>query len=380
MLAAMLAACTAVNAQEPPPATPDAARAEDPRPPPDPTVEAAQVNEPSVTPTTDATVPPPDAAIEAANEHTTPPPNEPPKSNPCDDQADLRAWIDTVHSSLYRFSCSTVSWFDGLFGSRPFDDEYRNTHGMVTLGGKWSQRDSFDKTLRFKARVYFPQISSQFNAFVGRADRVEVINESQTDLFELPTQFSTTGDESVFMGLGYNEKMKKRGSFDFDAGVRIAEPLDPYARASYRFTRPIGEHDLIRFREMLFWQEREGFGTTALIEWNHVFDSRNLLRWTTSGTFSENSIGMRWYSDAYLYHLVNTDRAFAYQVLATGSTRSEVPLTDYGFAVIYRQRVWRKWLVLEVRSGIDWPRYFLGEERKANPNGALVFEMRFGRE
>jgi hypothetical protein len=215
---------------------------------------------------------------------------------------------------------------------------------------------------------------------VGRADRVDIVNEAQTELYELPSQFSVRGDESVFMGLGINEKMKKRGSFDLDAGVRIAEPLDPYVRGSYRFTRPVSEHDLLRFRETLFWQEREGFGTTALIEWNHAFNPSNLLRWSTSGTFSEHSVGMRWYSDAFLYHLVNSDRAFAYQVFSTGSTRSEVPQTDYGVAVIFRQRVWRKWLVLEVRSGVDWPRYILAEERKANPNAALVFEMRFGRE
>jgi hypothetical protein len=285
-----------------------------------------------------------------------------------------------LHAGLYRFACSSVSWFDGLFGSRPFENEYRNTNGLVTAGGKWSQRDSFDKTLRFRVRVYFPQISNQFNAFVGRADRTDVVNESQTELFELPSQLNTSGQESVFMGLGFNEKMKKRGSFDLDAGVRIAEPLDPYVRGSYRFTRPVGQQDLLRFRETLFWQERAGFGTTALVEWNHIFDSRNLLRWSNSATFAQNTVGINWYSDVYLYHLVNSDRAFAYQTFATGSTRAEVPLADYGAAVIFRQRVWRKWLILELRGGIDWPRNFLAEERKPNPNGALVFEMRFGRE
>jgi len=338
-----------------------------------PTVDPAATPEPPTTQTDNVTPP-------ASEEQTTPPPEPEKKPNPCDYEPELKAWIDTVHSSLYRFSCSTVSWFDGLFGSRPFENEYRNTHGTVAVGGKWSQRESFDKTLRFRARVYFPQISNQFNAFVGRADRTEVVNESQTELFDMPTPLSVSGNESVFMGLGFNEKMKKRGSFDFDAGVRISEPLDPYVRGSYRFTRPVGERDLLRFRENIFWQEREGFGTSALVEWNHVFNKTNLLRWSTSGTFSQNSIGIRWYSETYYYHLVNTNRAFAYQLFATGSSRYEVPVTDYGASVIFRQRIFRKWLFVELRAGLDWPRYALVEERKANPNGALVFDMRFGRE
>jgi hypothetical protein len=180
--------------------------------------------------------------------------------------------------------------------------------------------------------------------------------------------------------LGYNEAMKKRGSFDLDAGVRISDPIDPYVKGSYRFSRPLGEHDLLRLRETLFWQQREGFGVSTLVEWNHVFNRDNLLRWTNTAIFSENSIGMRWHSDLYLYHLVNTDRAFALELFTNGSTRLEVPLTTYGSAVIFRQRVWRKWLFLELRAGVDWPSYFSYDERRPNPNGALTFEMRFGQE
>jgi hypothetical protein len=383
ILAALVVIASCANAQEPPPATepkpaidtttapatsPDAAATDEP--------EQSRATQPNNTATQEVGVP----AKEAPSEGPAPPPSEPPKVSPCEDQAELRKWIDKLHSNLYRFSCSSVSWFDGLFGSRPFDDEYRATHGLVTAGGQWSRHDGFDPTLRFRARVYFPQITDNFNAFIGRADRNDFMDDPKTEQFALPNQFSGVLDESVFVGLGFNEKMKKRGSFDFDAGVRLSSPIDPYVKGSYRLSRPFGESNLLRFRESLFWQKREGFGTTALVEWNHVFNPNDLLRWTNSGTFSENSIGMRWYSDLYLYHLVNAERAFAYEVYANGSTKQEVPLTTYGTAVIFRQRVWRKWLFLEVRTGLDWPRYFLAEERRLNPNAALSLEMRFGQE
>jgi hypothetical protein len=267
-----------------------------------------------------------------------------------------------------------------LFGSRPFDSEYRATHGTVTVGGQWSQHRGFDKTLRFQGRFYFPQITQNFNAFVGRADRNDIVDDTRSEVFDLPKQFNTGLDESVFVGLGFNEKMKKRGSFDLDAGVRIDNPIDPYVKGSYRYSRPIGESNLLRLRETLFWQNKEGFGTNLLVEWNHVFNSENLLRWTNSGLFSEKSIGVRWSSDLNLYHLIDTERAIALEMFANGNTLFEVPLTTYGTAVIFRQLVWRKWLYLELRTGVDWPRDFLGEERKLDPNAALSFEMRFGQE
>jgi hypothetical protein len=382
--AALLASLSCVNAQEPQPKVePEpVSTAAPPTPVQPPTQDTVVTETPAQpgTPPADETTPGEVPDIKAQSEASAPPPSEPPKIKVCEDQEDLRAWIDKLHSSLYRFSCSSVSWFDGLFGSRQFDDEYRATHGTVTAGGLWSEHDGFDKTLRFRIRLYFPQIAENFNAFVGRADRNDFVDESRSELFALPNQFNSGLDDSVFVGLGVNEKMKKRGSFDFDAGVRISNPIDPYVKGSYRYSRPVGDVDLLRFRETLFWQKREGFGTSLLVEWSHVFDRDNLLRWTNNGLFSENSIGMRWFSDLNLYHLINSERAIALEMFANGSTYYEVPLTTYGTAVIFRQRVWRKWLYLELRTGVDWPRNFLGEERKLNPNGALTFEMRFGQE
>jgi hypothetical protein len=279
---------------------------------------------------------------------------------------------------LFRFTCSTATWFDGLFGNRRYDDEYRETHGSLTAGVRWSERDSFDQLLRFRVRLYLPQFNESLYAFVGRTDREDFITDSQSDLYVLPDRFNRGTDDEVFVGFGYKEKMRKRGSFDADAGVRVRFPMDPYVKGSYRFVRPLGERNLIRLRETIFWQRSERFGTTALVEWDHILAEEYLIRWTNSGTFSQNTEGIRWYSTLTLYQLLNDERAFAYELAANGSTDRDVPLTDYGAAVIYRQRVWRDWLLIELRAGVDWPREELTEDRRTNLNGGIAFEMRYG--
>lgn len=315
------------------------------------------------------------------------PPAEPATSSlpedardPCESNVELEAWIDRLQSGLHRITCSSAWWFDGLFGNRRYDEEYRATHGTAYVGEAWSQRDGFDSILRFKARFYLPQINKRFNAFIGRSEADDIVQEATPEQYSLPAQFSGRDDDSVFLGLGYNERMTKRGSFDADAGVRVRFPLDPYVKGSYRFSRPVGENTLFRFRETIFWQKSEEFGTTALIEWDRILGPDYVLRWTTSGTYSEVSEGLRWYSNVRLYHLLSKERAFAYEIAANGSTDAPAPLTDYGAAVIYRQRMWRDWLLLELRTGIDWPRYSPFEQRTSNLNGSLVLELRFGDE
>ena len=87
---------------------------------------------------------------------------------------------------------------------------------------------------------------------------------------------------------------------------------------------------------------------------------------------------MRWYSTATLYQNLGNVRALAYQAAISGETDHEVDIGDYGFRVIYRRRLHRDWLFLELRSSITWPRETLLERREANWGAGAAVEMQFG--
>jgi hypothetical protein len=297
-------------------------------------------------------------------------------------------WIDTIPEKLYTLTCSPVSWVDGLFGNDRFDDEYQNTHGHITLGGLWDERSGFHRITRAKVRVYAPQISERFNAFIGRIDEDDFFlreeesgsnqsSSSQPSTVPTPEAFDRNIDDSTLLGLGYNEPLKKRGSFDADVGVRVRFPVDPYVRGSYRYAMPLGERNLMRFRETIFWQETEGFGTTTRLDWDRVLTDNFFTRLSGSGTFSQNTIGMRWYSTFTLYQVMRHQRVLAYELKSYGATDSEVPLQNYGATIIYRRSAWRDWFWIELRTGIDWPRYVVAEKRTSNLNAGLTFELRY---
>jgi hypothetical protein len=305
-----------------------------------------------------------------------------------DTRSEDEKWIDTVPEKLYTLTCSPVSWFDGLFGNDRYDDEYQNTHGHILLGGLWDERSGFHRVTRAKVRVYAPQISERFNAFIGRIDEDDFFlreeesgstgsSSSQPSTVPTPEAFDRNIDDSTLLGLGYNEPLKKRGAFDADVGVRVRFPLDPYVRGSYRYAKPLGERDLLRFRETIFWQNTEGFGTTTRLDWDRVLTDNFFTRLSGSGTFSQNTIGMRWYSTFTLYQVLRHKRALAYELKSYGATDNEVPLQNYGATLIYRRSAWRDWLWIEVRTGIDWPRDLMIQERTSNLNAGLTFEIRY---
>jgi len=307
-----------------------------------------------------------------------PKPLQPELPGLCRDKPAGPAWLDRMQASFYRTACLTSAKFDGFFGSARFNDEYQATNGSISLGALWDQRDGLDPALRFRLRMQLPQLGERFNVFVGRVDREEHVTEQRDDFDSLPRQFGVEEDDAVLLGVGYSQPSHGAGHVDFDAGTELSLPMDPYVKGRYRVTLPLFEHNMLRLRETVFWQKSERSGITSRFDLERVLSERFLARWTTSGTWTQNTEGVRWLSSVTLFQNLGGSRALAYQVGASGESSQEVPLEDYGFRLIYRRSIFRDWLFLELRSTINWPRETLEETRERNLGVGAAVEMQFG--
>ena len=287
--------------------------------------------------------------------------------------------LQRVRRTLTVTACASSAWLDGLFGDQIYRDEYHATYGTVTAGGLWSDYDGFDPRLRFRARLQLPQWDERISAFAGRVGEEDYISDTEGDFDALPTrQFGTLEDESVLVGLGYSSPERTGNDFDAGVGVRIDIPLDPYARARYEVVRSFAERYVFSARETVFWQNTEGFGTTTRINLDRVISDRYLLRWSNLGKFTEETIGLEWYSQLTLFQSIGQRTGLAYQAHVEGETDNEVQMTRTALRVIMRRQLTPDWLILELRSGVSWPRRRLIEERKASPEVGIAIEMQFG--
>lgn len=307
-------------------------------------------------------------------------PKGPPEvpSGLCEDKPGGPAWLDRMQAGLYRGMCLTAAKFDGLFGSTRFDDEYEATNGSLSAGALWDQRDGLDPTVRFSFRMKLPQLNDRFNVFIGRVDREEHVTELRDDFDALPRQFGHQEDDALLLGLGYRQPAHGAGYFDFDAGTELDFPLDPYIKGRYRITLPFFERNVLRLRETVFWQQSERSGVTSRIDLDRLLAERFLARWTGSATWTQNTEGVRWRSSATVFQNLGAGRALAYQLEASGETRRDVALEDYGFRLVFRRRIFRDWLFLELQSSISWPRETLLETRERNLGVGAAVEMTFG--
>ena len=287
--------------------------------------------------------------------------------------------LQKVRRSLTVSACASSAWLDGLFGDQIHYDDYHATYGTVTVGGLWSDYDGFDPRLRFRARLQLPQWDERVSAFAGRVGEDDYVSDTEGDFDALPTrQFGTLEDESVLLGLGYSSPERTGNDFDAGVGVRVDLPLDPYARARYEVVRSFADRYVFSARETVFWQNTEGFGTTTRVNLDRVISDRFLLRWSNLAKYTEETIGVEWYTQVTLFQSVGHRTGLAWQAQMEGASDNEVQITRNAARLILRRQLTPEWLILELRGGVSWPRRKLTEDREASPEVGIAFEMQFG--
>jgi hypothetical protein len=303
-----------------------------------------------------------------------------PVDTPPDDQDVPYHWLDRTREVLYDTMWHGAEHVDKWFGSAEDDAVYRKVYGSIAPAILYTQYDGLRAQVRFKMNFPLPVINDRIHAFVGRFDPNEFITERDEPSGAIPRTYGPPTEDQTLLGIGYHQPDKQGSHFDAGAGMRLGFPMDPYVKGSYIFERGRSDTGLFSARETLFWQNSDGAGETTRFDLERVFDRQLLVRYTLSGTRSQMSEGLRGYSSILLVHGMSDRRSVAFEVGFDGQTEAEVPLHDYGFKAAYRQAILRRWLIMEIRSSVDWPKDFRWQNRHASLGIGIGFEMLLGTE
>lgn len=289
-------------------------------------------------------------------------------------------WVERAQQQLHDAVSQSAMLVDRLFGAHQDERAYEQASGSLAPALLWDEFHGFQPRLRFRANMPLPGLNQRFGAFIGRVNRDEYVTERAEESGAFPRQYGPAADEQTLLGLAYRERPRQGGRFQAGAGVRLAAPFDPYVKASYVYERGVPERGLLSVRETGFWQNSEGLGVTSRVDIGRIGGAGWFLRWTGSGTLSQESAGLRGYSTLMALRELPSRRAVALAIGLNGESNAPVPLHDYGAKIAYRQRVLHEGLVLELRSSLTWPKDAPGERRRAAVGVGIGFEMFFGTE
>jgi hypothetical protein len=292
---------------------------------------------------------------------------------------DRKPLIDRTQATVYGVVNSSTQWFDSFFGTGRVDQGNNVSMGSVTLGAQWDQRDGVEHIARMRARVPLNALRDRTRLVFGRGNVEEFVDGTTDGNNEsLPSQFSDFEDDDWLLGIGYSRKGELSSGFDVGVGVKIASPLEPYVRTTYRWNHAFNEALLWQLRPRVFWQNQRGYGATVNSILDYAANSKWLLRTWTTLSVEDEIQGMGWTNNFIAYQSLTNRTALSYSLFASGETEGEVELQDYGVELRYRKRIAREYLFIELSTRLTWPRYLLEEKRQSNFGVGLAFEMQFG--
>jgi len=287
--------------------------------------------------------------------------------------------LDRTQQRVYGVVKSSSQWFDSFFGATENDQGGNVRQGSVRLGTRWDQRDGTKVRARLKARLPLPAFKQRTRLILGRGDAEEIVDGSTLDNTDsLPGQFNDFEDDDWLLGVGYSKDRTLSRGFDLGVGVKLATPLEPYIRLTYRWNHTLNEAWLWQLRPRVFWQNQRGPGASLNSILDYAVSPTWLLRSWILLSAEDAVEGLGWTNNFIAYQSLTNKSAMSYRLFASGETNDAVPLQDYGFELRYRQRIARDYLFVELSTSLTWPRYLLEEARDSNVGVGIEFEMQFG--
>ena len=280
--------------------------------------------------------------------------------------------LDTTRSQVRGFSLWLGESVNDWFGDRPFEDGGKVTNGRLGLRNLWRQDEGWDTNVRFRARFDLPNLRDKAYVFIGRQNERELLTD-QSEAFtreQLLLEERRREDQTGFAGLG----VALRKNIDFRVGVRGG--LKVFTQARYRKQWALSDQDRIEFRETIFWNNKDKFGSTTALDYEHAFTPKLSLHWQNATTISENTDDFAWGSSLGLFRRYGDDRMLSGEMVVTGETGAQENVDEYGVRMKWTQPVYRDWLIGEFIVGHYWPQR---EDRERERSWALGvnLEMRF---
>ncbi|HEX7182235.1 MAG TPA: hypothetical protein VF756_10355 [Thermoanaerobaculia bacterium] len=286
--------------------------------------------------------------------------------------------LDNSRRILAETFCGATLWFDGLFG-QPDIENARAVSGRVELSTIYTEADGTEPRARFRLKYDLPNLERRVNLFLGRDDRDDFVQGRQEGFAIRSSVFGVETEDRWLAGLGYSPPGRWRERLDFRVGGRLSASPEAFVQGRLRRNVFLGERSVWRLRETIFYENRDGFGSTTSADFDYVLRRTLLFHWGTVGTVSEATDGLDWRSATVLYQNLGSRSALAYELFLRGSTGGDVEVREYGARSVYRRPLNREWLYGELIGGYTWPRESPGEPRQGSALIGFGIELLFGR-
>ena len=276
--------------------------------------------------------------------------------------------MDRIQAEWAGGLLNTVERFDRFFGDERFDAEGRETRLAVVLGVYADRRDGAKIQNRFRARLSLPNLQKRVLLFIEDA--------FETERADRPAELEDAARESKpVTGLRLAAESVGKARLTADLGLRLGGDPQIVARTRLSFARVFEAWER-RWIQTLSWYSADGFAAGSELRWTRDLGRGRLFRSATAIGWRADESGVT-PAQSFSWFLSRRDGGgHRWTVRAAWPETPGCERAVYAAEYVWRRRLHRDWLFLELGPGLDFRQE---DDYEPNPFGVLRIEVNFER-
>lgn len=280
---------------------------------------------------------------------------------------DTELW-DAHHLLYSERLADAIDRLDRFFGDDRVVEDNRRSSLLLGIGLRHDGNKGTSLVSDLRLRMVMPRLKERLQIVLD--DGLEV-DDPENDQAIINAVRETRPDAALRYIFSEDRKIR----LSADLGVRTGSPYQLFGRGRWRLILPFACWET-RLSETVYWLTDDGWRLTTdlsltrpLGEW--YFRSSSRMTW------EEVRNGLTFGQTLALTYEISKRRAYR---LYTSATWPETPHTreaNYAVGAVYRQRVHRDWLFMELMSAVEFPQ---ADAYEPNPIVGVKMEILFSQD
>ncbi len=272
---------------------------------------------------------------------------------------------DARHQHYSEWLANAIERLDRFFGDDRLVEDNRRSSLLLGVGLRYAGDEGISLVSDLRLRMVMPRLKERLQIVLDDIVEVDAPENEQSIIDAVRETRPDAGIRYIF---SESEKIRLSG----DVGIRTGSPYQMFWRGRWRLILPIHCWET-RLSETVYWLTDDGWRLTTDLSLTRPVGGW-FFRSSSRMTWEELRNGVTLKQTFALAYELSKRRAYR---LYTSATWPETPHThtaNYTVGAVYRQRVHRDWLFVELMSAVEFPQ---ADDYEPNPIAGITMEILF---
>ena len=260
--------------------------------------------------------------------------------------------VDKAHRSFSKKILKLSDNIDGFFADSKHDDIENRSKLTISLDTYFREGRGPYAIPELNYRLVLPRTEKRLQVFIESEDKDK---ETEIDESQAKTNpKSKDNDDDLTAGLRY--MIEKSGiNLSTDTGVLVNMPVVVFARFTAK-KKVTFTNWVLKINEQVKWVNDEGFTSDLDLDFDKRLSKNLVLRMVNNTFWNDEDYIIRFENGPSLFQKINQKMALSYHAHVITFNEPSFVVEQYVLQVTYKQRLYKKWLFMQMTPYINFPR------------------------